>query len=146
MRRALHGAILVVGILLSGCVQIQFGGPLRADLRGNDPHIHIIRHAPDEHQLTELIAHFLEQSGVSTVTSGSREEARPDGIDLELSYEDHWKRDLYSYYLLFLRLDVRDPETGSLLGSTAAFNDGATGMSAGDFAEQVVGLLMGIDP
>ena len=80
------------------------------------------RHSADKQHLDRAIAEALGSRGLK-VKHGLAG-ARPDEIDVLVEYEDRWQWDM-SMYLIFLRIDLRDPETSVLLATGNSYQTSA---------------------
>ena len=104
-------ALLIVG--LSGCVNTVQGSPLLSSQVDSSVPWYVVRHAKDGRDLAAEIATTLRKHGL-TVSSGSVE-GQPDDVHRVVHYQDNWYWDI-RMYLLKLRVEVRDAESGSILG------------------------------
>ena len=113
MRVVFASCVALLTFALSGCVNTVQGSPLLPSQVDRAVSWYVVRHAKDGRDLAADIATTLGRHGL-TVSSGSAE-SQPDGVHRVVHYQDSWYWDM-RMYLLKLRVEVRDAETGSILG------------------------------
>lgn len=100
-------------LLLTGCISTMGGAPLLPDQSTNQLTYYVVRHDRDGRDLASDIAAALGERGLETSSGPSS--ATPDGIDRLVIYVDKWIWDV-RMVLYELRIEVRDPATGAILG------------------------------
>ena len=122
-------AIVALWVMLAsvGCATAPLGGAMPGvDLRLHQP-IHVVHQPNDGRRIDRVLAAALRQHGLEA-TAGSASE-RPAEARAVLEYEDRWKFDM-RMYLIYLRLDVRTPDTGVLLATAQSYPGSLEAMGA----------------
>lgn len=132
-------ALLIFG--LSGCVNTVQGSPLLSSQVDSSVPWYVVRHAKDGRDLAAEIATTLRKHGL-TVSSGSMEKT-PHDVHRLVHYQDNWHWDM-RMYLLKLRVEVRDAETGSILGWGESHQSSlaAMGKSHQDVVDRAIRALL----
>lgn len=132
---------LVVLIFAAGCVaKSLLSEPIAAEYRRPGLRVFVQNHGEDRRNLERVIAEQLSSKGL-VVSSGLAAD-RPAEIDLLVVYEDRWQWDM-SNYLIFMRIDVRDPMTNVLLATGSSYQTSLARKSP----EAVIALIVpGIFP
>ena len=68
--------------------------------------------------------------------------ARPTEFDVLVVYEDRWQWDM-SNYLIFLRIDLRDPSTNVLLATGSSYQTSGARKPEHEVVAQVIGGMFG---
>lgn len=112
--------------------------PAPPEFRDQRLRFFVENHGNDKRRLDQTIAEQLKALGF-TVTSGFAAD-RPPGLDVLIVYEDRWQWDM-SNYLIFMRIDLRDPGTNVLLGSGASYQ---TSLARKDPDKVIAQILPGL--
>lgn len=119
MTRIRIGLVPCCVLIVLACVSTSLDvRPVTPEFRDQRLRFFVENHGNDERRLDQTIAEQLKALGF-TATSGFAAD-RPPALDVLIVYEDRWQWDL-SNYLIFMRIDLRDPETNVLLGSGASY-------------------------
>jgi hypothetical protein len=105
--------------------------------------IYVLRSEQDERGVYITIAEQLRKLGY-TVSTGPETKA-PAGTDALLSYQAQWQWDM-TMYLLDLRITLRNPATGALLGSASSYHTSMTRKSTEEMVAEVLSNLRGRRP
>lgn len=115
------GVVLV--LLLSGCVSLSSldGMPIPADARGAT---FVVQHQPaDGRGLDETIVSALRAHGLEAL-SGRYADAESEFV---VTYIDRWYWDMRTY-LIDLRIDVREADTGKLVATARSYQSSLAAM------------------
>lgn len=133
-------ALVSIMLLVVGCSSV--GGSRLPNEARSDASLYYVQHQPkDGRNLHRLIAEALRDRGFKTL-SGVKEE-RPKKADYYVNYEDRWRWDM-RMYLLELRIDVHEADTGKVIGHGRSYQDSlaAMGMSYRDVIDRVLEALL----
>ncbi len=105
--------------------------------------IYVLRSEQDDRGVYITIAEQLRKSGYAVSTGP--ETKVPDNTDAVLSYQAQWQWDM-TMYLLDLRMTLRNPATGALLGSASSYHTSMTRKSTEEMVAEVLSNLRGRKP
>ena len=107
-------AVVLLGVALMAC-----GGrsaqTLPPEARAEGATFYVENHGKDERNLEQVIAATLQERGLQ-VSSGARD-ARPEGVDYIVTYEDRWSWDMRTY-LGAIRIEVADADSGRVVATS----------------------------
>ncbi len=108
--------IILLKLSRLGCVTMKWTDtdPIPPELRSPLVQYFVVRDGEDHHWIHHLIAQEIEARGPSAIAGYTSE--RRAQLDVLVVYESLWLRDLGNH-LVFLRIDLRDPETSALLAT-----------------------------
>jgi hypothetical protein len=110
---------LILVYLLSGCVNISLSADIDPSANLDTINtIYVRKLAADDKGIEKLIADYLNSIG-KTASFGSKEQA-DQTTDAILTYQDRWMWDI-TMYMLELRVQIRDPESGYALASGQSY-------------------------
>lgn len=92
--------------------------PIPPELRDPSLQYFVQNHGNDSRGLDRMIADEIRSRGFEAESGVAG--ARPSGSDVLVVSEDRWMWDM-SNYLIFLRIDLRDPETNVLLATGSSY-------------------------
>lgn len=133
-------AIVLITLLAMGCSSV--GGNRLPNEARSDVGLYYVQHQPkDGRNLHRLIAEALRDRGFKTL-SGVKEE-RPTKADYYVNYEDRWRWDM-RMYLLELKIDVHEADTGKVIGYGRSYQPSlsAMGMSYRDVVDRALDALL----
>ena len=113
-----QSVILILPVLIAACATVLQSEPIPAELRDSSLQYFVENHGRDNRGIDRQIAQQIRAHGIETKSGVS--DARPEKFDVLVVYEDRWQWDM-SDYLLFLRIDFRDPETNVLLATGTSY-------------------------
>lgn len=134
--------ILPLTLFLSGCINTVAGSPVVwADADRSAPW-YVVRHAKDGRDLAATIAGTLREHGVAASSGYATDQ--PAAVHRTVHYTDKWYWDM-RMYLMELRVEVRDPRTGAVLGwgESVQSSLAAMGKSHEDVVGRAIGELLG---
>jgi hypothetical protein len=105
--------------------------------------IYVVRSEGDDRGVYIAIAEQLRKLG-HTVSTGPESNV-PALTDAVLSYQAQWQWDM-TMYLLDLRITLRNPATGALLGSASSYHTSMTRKSTEEMVAEVLANLRGDKP
>ena len=105
--------------------------------------IYVLRSEQDDRGVYITIAEQLRKLGYA-VSTGPETNA-PANTDAVLSYQAQWQWDM-TMYLLDLRMTLRNPATGALLGSASSYHTSMTRKSTEEMVAEVLSNLRGRKP
>jgi hypothetical protein len=111
-------AIVLLCLALLACATALQTDPISSELRDSSLQYFVENHGNDPKGIDRMIAQELRSHGLQVSNGPAR--ARPTAFDVLVVYEDRWQWDM-SNYLLFLRIDLRDPETNVLLETGSSY-------------------------
>jgi len=103
--------------LVFGCARLTTSVPSGTDL-SKLKSFYVIRLVPDERGINQLIRNDLATLGLAATTGP--ESARPEPVDVIVTYEDRWMWDI-TMYMLSLNISFRHPETNTFLASGQSY-------------------------
>ena len=131
-------AIVVLAIAVLACATAMQTDRIPSELRNPSLQYFVENHGTDRHGIDEMIARGIQARGLKSKAGHAN--ARPAQFDVLVVYEDHWQWDM-SNYLIFLRIDFRDPETNVLLATGSAYQ---TSLARKPQAQVVTQILSGM--
>jgi hypothetical protein len=131
-------ALLAVGII--GCATALQTDPIPQQLKSDSVVYFVQNHGKDRRGIDEMIAYEIRSRGFA-VDSGFESE-RPAEFDVLVEYEDRWQWDI-SNYLLFLRIDLRDPETNVLLATGSSYQTSGARLPEREVVAKVISGMFG---
>jgi hypothetical protein len=105
--------------------------------------IYVLRSEQDDRGVYITIAEQLRKLGYA-VSTGTDTKV-PANTDAVLSYQAQWQWDM-TMYLLDLRITLRNPATGALLGSASSYHTSMTRKSTEEMVAEVLSNLRGRKP
>ena len=117
-----HTAIVLLALTVLACATALQADPIPPKLRDPSLQYFVENHGADQHGIDRMIARELGSRGLAAKSGLAS--ARPAELDVLVVYEDRWQWDM-SNYLIFLRIDFRDPETNILLATGTSFQTSA---------------------
>jgi len=140
VRRAPRALLLFAAAGALGCaLGYHVADPVAPELRAGGLRYFVANHGQDERRIDQLIARELASRGFQ-VSSGFADE-RPERIDVLVVYEDRWFWDMGTY-LLYLRIDFRDPESNVLLAKGVSYQTSLARKPTSDVVRRVVDDLL----
>ena len=104
-------------LLVLGCAKLTASVPSGSDLTRLKS-FYVIRLVQDERGINQLIRNDLATRGLEATTGP--ESARPQAVDVIVTYEDRWMWDI-TMYMLSLNISFRNPETNTFLASGQSY-------------------------
>jgi len=104
-------------LLVTGCAKLTASVPPGTEL-SKLRSFHVVHLPPDNRGINQLIREDLATRGLEATTGP--ESARPQAVDVIVTYEDRWMWDL-TMYMLSLNITLRHPETNTLLASGQSY-------------------------
>lgn len=136
--RRLYTAIVLLAPALVTCATALQTDPIPSELRNPSLQYFVENHGEDQRGIDQMIARGIRSRGLN-VKSGLAS-ARPSEFDVLVVYEDRWQWDI-SNYLIFLRIDFRDPETNVLLATGSSYQTSAARKPEGEVVAQILDSL-----
>jgi len=127
--------ILLLPVIIVACATALQTEPIPAELRDSSLRYFVENHGNDKRGLDRLIAQQIHSHGIETKSGFS--DARPEEFDVLVIYEDRWQWDM-SNYLIFLRIDFRDPETNVLLATGSSYQSSGARKPEGEVVAQII--------
>ena len=110
---------LSLALLLSGCVNISLSADVDPSANLDDiKTIYVRKHEADDKRVEQLIADYLNNIGKIAHSGSEKNPVQP--VDAILTYQDRWMWDI-TMYMLELRIQIRDPESGYALATGESF-------------------------
>jgi hypothetical protein len=128
-------AIVLLALGIVGCATALQTDPIPKELRTPSLLYFIENHGEDTRGIDGLIAQEIRSRGFEA-NSGPAD-ARPAEFDVLVVYEDRWQWDM-SEYLLFLRIDLRDPATNVLLATGSSYQSSGARKPEGQVVAQII--------
>lgn len=104
-------------LLVFGCAKLTASVPSGTDI-SKLKSFYVVRLVQDERGINQLIRNELATRGLEATTGP--ESARPQTVDVIVSYEDRWMWDI-TMYMLSLSITFRHPETNTFLASGQSY-------------------------
>ena len=104
-------------LLVSGCAKLTASVPPGTEL-SKLRSFYVVRLPPDNRGINQLIREDLATRGLEATTGPDT--ARPNAVDVIVTYEDRWMWDI-AMYMLSLNITLRHPETNTLLASGQSY-------------------------
>lgn len=104
-------------LLVFGCAKLTASVPSGTDI-SKLKLFYVVRLVQDERGINQLIRDELATRGLEATTG--LEAARPQAVDVIVTYEDRWMWDM-TMYMLSLSITFRHPETNTFLASGQSY-------------------------
>src|SRR5574341_2513174 len=104
-------------LLVSGCAKLTASVPPGTEF-SKLKSFYVVHLPPDNRGINQLIREDLATRGFEATTGP--ESARPQAVDVVVTYEDRWMWDI-TMYMLSLNITFRHPETNTLLASGQSY-------------------------
>lgn len=132
--------LLVSLFAVGGCATQDLSADVdpSADL-GDKKTFYVQRFGPDTRGVEQMIAAELGSRG-KVATYGEAADA-PEDVDAIVTYVDKWMWDI-TMYMLQLRVEIRDPETGYILASGQSHRTSLVRKDAEGMVAEVIGEIM----
>jgi hypothetical protein len=104
-------------LLVFGCAKLTASVPPGTEL-SKVKSFYVVRLPPDNRGINQLIREDLATRGLDATTGP--ESARPNAVDVIVTYEDRWMWDI-TMYMLSLSISFRHPETNTFLASGQSY-------------------------
>jgi hypothetical protein len=101
--------------------------------------IYVIKLPADGRGINGIIAKQLQAMGYQATTGN--EAKIPQGVDATLTYQDRWTWDI-TMYMLELNIQLRDPQTGSLLAEGESYRPSMQRTSPAEMALEVLESML----
>lgn len=135
---------LLAILLLAGCVSTGFDAmPVPESYRTTETLYFVENHGKDKRRIDVTIAEELRTRGLRA--RSGEPGGRPENLDVLVTYEDRWQWDM-SNYLIFLRIDFREPDTNALLAMGQSYQTSLARQGIDNVVAKVVGAMMGEVP
>ena len=133
-------AIVLLALGIVGCATALQTDPIPQELKTPSLLYFIENHGKDTHGIDRLIAHEIRSRGLKA--NNGRPSARPTQFDVLVVYEDRWQWDM-SNYLIFLRIDLRDPATNVLLATGSSYQSSLARKPERQVVAQIIAEMFG---
>jgi hypothetical protein len=128
---------LALGIV--ACATALQTDPIPQELKNPSLLYFVENHGGDRHGIDGMITREIRSRGLKANTGLAS--VRPTEFDVLVVYEDRWQWDM-SNYLIFLRIDLRDPATNVLLATGSSYQtSGARKPESQIVAQIMVGMF-----
>jgi hypothetical protein len=134
VKHALVSTILLA-LTAVACATALQTDPIPTELRHSSLQFFVENHGNDMRGIDRMIAQELRSHGLGAESGFAR--ARPSEFDVLVVYEDRWQWDM-SNYLIFLRIDFRDPSTNVLLATGISYQTSTARKSEPEVVGQIV--------
>ena len=104
-------------LLVFGCAKLTASVPPGTEL-SKVKSFYVVRLPPDNRGINQFIREDLATRGLDATTGP--ESARPNAVDVIVTYEDRWMWDI-TMYMLSLNVTFRHPDTNTLLASGQSY-------------------------
>ena len=110
---------LCLALLLTGCVNISLSADIDPSANLNAiKTIYVRKQEADDKGIEKLIADYLNNIGKIAHSGSAKQPDQP--VEATLTYQDRWMWDI-TMYMLELRIQVRDPESGYAIATGETF-------------------------
>lgn len=140
MTRWILSGLLVAGLATACAYTHLESDPLPAGLRDANKLYFVENHGADRRRIDQVIARTLRTRGFDARSGYSAD--RPERVDVLVTYEDRWQWDMANY-LIFLRIDLRDPRTNVLLATGSSYQTSLARKATGGVVAQVIATMLG---
>ncbi len=138
MNRTL-AAVVLLALGIVACATALQTDPIPQELKNPSLLYFVENHGEDRHGIDGMIAREIRSRGLKANSGPAA--GRPTEFDVLVVYEDRWQWDT-SNYLLFLRIDLRDPATNVLLATGSSYQtSGARKPESQIVAQIMVGMF-----
>lgn len=110
-------AALVAPAILCGCASSDFDRAPATDLKTIKT-AYVVKLGPDQRGIERLIAARLTAMGVASTSGEALNPAQP--VDAIVTYADRWRWD-FTMYMMQLNIEVRDPQSRSVIAAGRVF-------------------------
>jgi hypothetical protein len=131
-------AIVVPCLALLACATALQTEPLSPELRDSSLQYFVENHGSDPRGIDRMIAGEMRRHGLRATYGQAGD--RPADLDVLVVYEDRWQWDM-SNYLIFLRIDLRDPETNVLLATGSSYQSSMARKPEAQVVAQIVDAM-----
>lgn len=134
--------VLAAALIFVACVSTALQtDPVPPQYREPSLQYFVENHGEDRRGLDQMIAEELRSRGLKAARGPAN--VRPSLFDVLVVYEDRWQWDM-SNYLIFLRIDLRDPETNVLLATGSSFQTSLARKSESAVISQILEGMFGV--
>jgi hypothetical protein len=133
-------AIVLLALTALACSTALQADPIPPKLRDPSLQYFVENHGADKRRIDRMIAQELGSRGLAAKSGLAS--ARPTEFDVLVVYEDRWQWDM-SNYLLFLRIDLRDPSTNVLLATGSSYQTSGARKPEYKVVAQIIGEMFG---
>ena len=135
--RTAMGLLALVSLSCSTAFEAQ---PVPSPYRTGSVQDFVENHGQDRRRIDQMIAGELRASGLHA-SSGMHAE-RPAQFDVLVLHEDRWQWDM-SNYLIFLRIDLRDPKTNVLIATGSSYQSSLARKSPEEVVRRILTGMLG---
>ena len=133
-------AIVLLALGIVGCATALQTDQIPQELKAPSLLYFIENHGEDARGIDGLIAQEIRSRGLNA--NSGPPDARPTEFDVLVVYEDRWQWDM-SMYLLFLRIDLRDPATNVLLATGSSYQSSGARKPERQVVAQIITGMFG---
>ena len=131
----LRTATVILVFALVSCMTALQTDPLPSELRSPALRYFVENHGKDQRGIDRVIAEQIRSRGLNA--ENGHASGRPAEFDVLVIYEDRWQWDM-SNYLIFLRIDLRDPQTNVLLATGSSYQTSLARKSESRVVQQIL--------
>lgn len=132
--------IVPLALTMIACATALQTDPIPADLKSSSLQYFVEKHDKDSRRIDYMIAREINSRGLRAENGPAS--ARPAEFDVLVVYEDRWQWDM-SNYLIFLRIDFRDPATNVLLATGSSYQSSGARKLEAQVVSQIIGEMFG---
>ena len=136
-----YAIIISLLVLSSGCASIESTRIPGSSLE-NIETLYVQRLSPDQRGVEKIIADELTKMGLTSLYGDS--DISPVPVDALVTYQDNWQWDI-TMYMLRLSIQIRDPNTKSLLAEAESYRPSLQRKSPNFMAREVLESIFGKD-
>jgi hypothetical protein len=126
----------VLALAIVACATAIQTDPIPPELKKSSLQYFVENHGKDSRGIDHMITREIRSRGLK-VENGLAS-ARPAELDVLVVYEDRWQWDM-SNYLIFLRIDLRDPATNVLLATGSSYQTSGARKPEAEVVAQIIG-------
>ena len=132
--------VVPLALIALACATALQTDPIPPELRDPSLQYFVENHGRDRRGIDGIIARELRSRGLAAKSGAAS--ARPTEFDVLVVYEDRWQWDM-SNYLIFLRIDLRDPSTNVLLTTGISYQTSGARKTEHAVVAQIIGGMFG---
>ena len=133
-------ATVLFALTTLACATALQTNAVPAEFNNSSVQYFVENHGADNQGIDGIIAGQLRSRGLKA-TKGLAS-GRPAEFDVLVIYEDRWQWDMGNY-LLFLRIDLRDPATNVLLATGISYQTSGARKAPGAVVRQIIDEMFG---
>ncbi len=133
-------AIALLALTVVACATALQTDPIPPKLKDSSLQYFVENHGKDRRGIDRIVAQEIRSRGLKA--KHGLASARPTDFDVLVVYEDRWQWDM-SNYLIFLRIDLRDPATNVLLATGSSYQTSGARKPEGEVVAQIIGGMFG---